>query len=119
MSELRTELLTADEAISSTMTQYLFINHMTRADIGEILELPGQSISGRMRGRTKWAASEIAILAAHFGVTPNDLMPTPDRHGGWLPAPYVRGYAKVPAPQGTGTSDLVAGTGFEPATSGL
>ncbi len=100
--------LTVNEAISSTMAQYLFVNHLTRADLGSILDLPGQSVSGRMRGRTKWSAEEIAILAAYFGVTPNDLMPSPDGRGGWIPASYVPAYREGPVPSGTGPS---AGSG--------
>ena len=117
--EVSTSRLNVNQAISSTMAQYLFVNHLTRADLGSILDLPGQSVSGRMRGRTKWSAEEVALLAAYFGVTPNDLMPSPDGRGGWAPAPYVPAYRKDPIPSGTGSNRLVAGAGFEPATSGL
>lgn len=111
---MREDRLTVNEAISSALSQYLFINDLTRADIGQILGLPGQSVSGRMRGRTKWAAEEIATLAAFFGVTPNDLMPTPDGLGGWVPAQFTPGKAKAPTeveasavgtPSGTRTLD--------------
>ncbi len=95
-SAVREDRLTINEAISSSLSQYLFINDLTRADIGRVLGLPGQSISGRMRGRTKWAAEEIATLASFFGVTPNDLMPSPDGLGGWTPAPFSPGKAEAP-----------------------
>ncbi len=47
--------------------------------------------------------------------------------GAWVPAPYVPGTAvaaalgtaAAPAPGGAGAAGVVAGAGFEPATSGL
>lgn len=36
-----------------------------------------------------------------------------------MPAPFMPAYRKDPIPSGTGSNRLVAGTGFEPATSGL
>ncbi len=71
-----------------------------------------------MNGRTKWSAEEITLLAAFFGVTPNDLMPTPDGRGGWLPAPFVPTYAKNPTPVGAG-SNPEPPVGIEPTTYSL
>ena len=104
--------LSINAAISVTMSQYLFVEGMSRSDLGTVLGLPGQSISSRMVGRTKWSAEEVALLAAYFGVTPNDLMPTPDGLGGWLPAPYR------PA-RGDRAPELVPQVGLEPTTDGL
>ena len=107
-----------DAAIGVTVQQHLFTLGITRAQLGELLGVPGQSVSNRLRGKVRWTAGDLAIAAAAFGVAVEDLYPT--REGtSWIPAPYVPGYAKDPAPVGTGSSRVVAGTGFEPATSGL
>ena len=118
--------LTINEAISATMSQYMFVNRLTRAQLGSILSLPGQSISYRMTGRTRWAAEEIALLSTYFGVTPNDLMPAPDGTGGWIPASYRPTYVGK-----TGTlvpqvglahrtaRPVVPQVGLEPTTDGL
>ena len=64
-------------------------------------------------------ASDLAAVAEVFGVMPADLFPTRGDDGSWVPAPYVPGTQKAPVPSGTEASGLVAGAGFEPATSGL
>ena len=94
---------------------------LSRASVGTLLGTLPQSISNRLYDKAKWSAEELALLATHFGIPVDALMPTPDGSGGWIPAPYVpAGTAQMrrdPAPYGTG-SVVVAGTGFEPATSG-
>ncbi len=115
---LETKQIPLTAAIGSTIAQYLFLYGMTRADLGEVLGTTSQNISGRLHGRSKWTAEEMVILASYFGVTVNDLMPTSDGQGGWLPAPFVPRKAKGPVFSDQAFAS-VAGAGFEPTTSGL
>ncbi len=108
-----------DAAIGFTVQQHLFALGMTRANLGELIGVPGQSVSSRLRGKVRWTAGDLVIAAETFGIAIEDLYPTRAADGSWVPAPYVPGQQKAPAPAGAGASGLVAGTGFEPATSGL
>ena len=92
---------------------------MTRSHLGELLGLPGPSISNRLRGKIKWTGEDIALTASALGVALTDLYPVRMDDGSWVPAQFVPGQQKAPAPAGAGAPSLVAGTGFEPATSGL
>ena len=113
--------LTFNGAVSLTLSQYFMAHGLSRASVGTLLGTLPQSVSNRLYDKAKWSAEELALLATHFGIPIDALMPTPDGSGGWTPAPYVpAGTAQIrrdPAPHGTG-SVVVAGTGFEPATSG-
>ena len=113
--------LTFNGAVSLTLSQYFMAHGLSRASVGTLLGTLPQSVSNRLYDKAKWSAEELALLATHFGIPVDALMPTPDGSGGWVPAPYVpAGTAQIrrdPAPYGTG-SVVVAGTGFEPATSG-
>lgn len=107
----RTEISTEfDEALGFTIQQYLFSTGMTRVELGTLLRVPGPSISNRLRGKIKWSAADIAICAATFGVTPNDLMPTPDGAGGWVPARFVPGKAKGPVTNDRALAGTPSGT---------
>ena len=105
-----------DAAIGFTVQQHLFAHEMTRARLGELLGVPGQSVSSRLRGKVRWTAGDLAVAAETFGVEIADLYPTRAADGSWVPAAYVPGAQKSPAPAGAGDSGLVAGAGFEPAT---
>ena len=113
--------LTFNGAVSLTLSQHFMAHGLSRASVGTLLGTLPQSISNRLYDKAKWSAEELALLATHFGIPVDALMPTPDGSGGWVPAPYVpAGTAQIrrdPAPYGTGLV-VVAGTGFEPATSG-
>ena len=116
-----TAQLTFNGAVSLTLSQYFMAHGLSRASVGTLLGTLPQSVSNRLYDKAKWSAEELAVLATHFDIPVDALMPTPDGSGGWVPAPYVpAGTAQIrrdPAPHGTG-SVVVAGTGFEPATSG-
>ena len=113
--------LTFNGAVSLTLSQHFMAHGLSRASVGTLLGTLPQSVSNRLYDKAKWSAEELALLATHFGIPVDALMPTPDGSGGWTPAPYVpAGTMQIrrdPAPHGTG-SVVVAGTGFEPATSG-
>lgn len=104
-------------ALGLGISQYLTGNGLTRADVGDLLGVSGQNISHKIRGRRKWTAEDIAVIAARFGVGPEDLLPRYDVERGWMPAPSMPAHRKDPIPSGTGSNRPVAGTGFEPATS--
>ena len=108
-----------DAAIGFTVQQHLFAHEMTRARLGELLGVPGQSVSSRLRGKVRWTAGDLAVAAETFGVEIADLYPTRAADGSWVPAAYVPGAQKSPAPAGAGGYGCFAGAGLEPATSGL
>ena len=114
--------LTFNGAVSLTLSQYFMTHGLSRASVGALLGTLPQSVSNRLYDKAKWSAEELVLLATHFDIPVDALMPTPDGSGGWVPAPYMpAGTTRIrrdPAPSGTG-SVVVAGTGFEPATSGL
>ena len=114
--------LTFNGAVSLTLSQHFMAHGLSRGSVGTLLGTLPQSVSNRLYDKAKWSAEELALLATHFGIPVDALMPTPDGSGGWTPAPYVpAGTTQIrrdPAPHGTG-SVVVAGTGFEPATSGV
>ncbi|MBR5949889.1 MAG: helix-turn-helix transcriptional regulator, partial [Actinomycetaceae bacterium] len=86
--------LNVNQAIGSSIAQYLFLNSMSRAQLGDYLGVAGANISMRLHGKSKWSAEDLLAVSALFGVTVNDLMPTPDGQGGWIPAPYVAPYVQ-------------------------
>ena len=111
-----------DEALGFAINQQMFAERLTNIDLGHALGISKSTVSRKIRGHVTWSAEEVSLAAHLFGIPVDALMPTPDGSGGWVPAPYVpAGTAQIrqdPAPYGTG-SVVVAGTGFEPATSGL
>ena len=110
-----------DEALGFAINQQMFAERLTNIDLGHALGISKSTVSRKVRGHVTWSAEEVSLAAHLFGIPVDALMPTPDGSGGWVPAPYVpAGTAQIrrdPAPYGTG-SVVVAGTGFEPATSG-
>ena len=110
-----------DEALGFAINQQMFAERLTNVDLGRALGISKSTVSRKVRGHVTWSAEEVSLAAHLFGIPVDALMPTPDGSGGWIPAPYVpAGTAQIrrdPAPYGTG-SVVVAGTGFEPATSG-
>ena len=109
-----------DAAIGFAVQQHLFALGITRAKLGELLGIPGQSVSSRLYGRVRWTAGDLAIAAETFGIEVADLYPS---HGaaGWVPAQYVPGSGrrKAPARAGAGASEAVPPVGLEPTTFGL
>ena len=91
-----------DAAIGFTVQQHLFAHEMTRARLGELLGVPGQSVSSRLRGKVRWTAGDLAVAAETFGVEIANLYPTRAADGSWVPAAYVPGAQKSPAPADAG-----------------
>ena len=107
-----------DEAVGFTVNQHLFMRSITHTALAKRLGIAYPGVGNRLRGRIKWTAADLATVAEVLGVPGADLFPTRGDDG-WVPAPYVPGTQKAPVPSGTEASGLVAGAGFEPATSGF
>ena len=106
------DIQTFDEALGFTVQQYLFAHGVTRVELGKLLHVPGPSVSNRLRGRIRWSAEDVAVVAARFGVGSGDLMPILDDNGKWVPAPFNPAYATpaatitAPASAGAASSHL-------------
>ena len=111
------ETMTFNEALGFTVNQYLFAHGMTRADLGEVLGVAGSNVSNRLRGKSRWTAADLVVVAELFGVGVADLYPTRSAEG-WIPAPYVPGTSKAPVPSGA-EAGAVPPVGLEPTTFGL
>lgn len=100
---------TAHEAIGISVNQLLFTRNITRRRLGEALGVQGEAVSKKLRGQSRWTIEEVYAMAEFFEVDLMDLLPRKLPRGYEIGAPFDKG------PQ----SNLVAGAGFEPATSGL
>ena len=117
LSEASPTLAGFDAAVGFTVQQHLFSRGITRAHLGTLLGVPGQSVSSRLRGKVRWTAGDLAVAAELFGVGVADLYPTRSAEG-WIPAPYVPGTSKAPVPGGVEAGG-VPPVGLEPTTFGL
>ena len=111
--------LTPDQAVGMTVNQVMFMQGVTRAELARRIGISAPSVSMKLRGQIGWSLEDIFDTATALGLSVEQVLPTRAADGSWAPAPYVPGQQKSPAPAGAGDSALVAGTGFEPATSGL
>ena len=100
---------TAHEAIGVSVNQLLFTRNITRRRLGEALGVQGEAVSKKLRGQSRWTIEEIYAMAEFFELDLMDLLPRKLPRGYEIGAPFDKG------PQ----LNLVAGAGFEPATSGL
>ena len=100
---------TAHEAIGVSVNQLLFTRNITRRRLGEALGVQGEAVSKKLRGQSRWTIEEVYAMAEFFELDLMDLLPRK------LPRGYEIGAPCDKRPQ----SNLVAGAGFEPATSGL
>ena len=100
---------TAHEAIGISVNQLLFTRNITRRRLGAALGVQGEAVSKKLRGQSRWTIEEIYAMAEFFELDLMDLLPRKLPRGYEIGAPFNKG------PQ----SNLVAGAGFEPATSGL
>ncbi len=116
--QLVTTGYSVNECIGATVNQYLFDRHITKTRLAEALGIAQTNASKKVRGTVTWSAEDLLAAADLLEVDVQDLMPQRIA-GQWLPAPFKPAYRKDPVPTGTGSDRLVAGAGFEPATSGL
>ncbi|WP_199325412.1 helix-turn-helix domain-containing protein [Corynebacterium belfantii] len=100
---------TADEAIGITVNQLMFTHRVTRKMLGDALGISGQTLGRKVRGQISWSLAEIFAIAAYFNIEVTDLLPRRVPQMQETPDSLSR----------TEGSNLVAGVGFEPTTSGL
>ena len=99
---------TADEAIGITVNQLMFTHRVTRKMLGDALGISGQTLGRKVRGQISWSLAEIFAIAAYFNIEVTDLLPRRVPQTQETPDSLSR----------TEGSNLVAGAGFEPTTSG-
>lgn len=93
-----------DEALGIAVNQHMFTRRVTRKALGKAVGLSESTMSRKIHGDVPWTVDELFAVAKYLGVEAGDLLP--------------RRNEKIPAsPEADG--ELVAGTGFEPVTSGL
>lgn len=95
---------TADEAVGITVNSLMFRKRLTRVELGRALGVTPAAAGRKLRGEIGWSIGDLFHVAEFLGVEVSTLLPARGR--------------KIPAnPEADG--ELVAGTGFEPVTSGL
>ena len=92
---------TVNEAIGSIVNQYLFDRRLTKTRLASALGIAQTNASKKVRGNVGWSAEDLIETADLLEVEVQDLLPTPDGHGGWIPASFKPGhrapaYKKVP-----------------------
>lgn len=94
---------TADEAVGITVNSLMFRKRLTRVELGRALGVTPAAAGRKLRGEIGWSIGDLFHVAEFLGVEVSTLLPARGR--------------KIPAnPEADG--ELVAGTGFEPVTSG-
>ena len=61
-------VMSIDQALGFTVNQYLFAHGMTRADLGEVLGVAGSNVSNRLRGKSRWTAADLVVVAERFHI---------------------------------------------------
>ena len=97
------DTMTFNEALGFSVNQYLFAHHLTREQLGEMLGVTRTVAGKKLRGQVGWSAEDVAVVASHFGLRTDDLMPR-------------KVVEETPAAGGDGGSGSAPRTGFEPAT---
>ncbi len=106
--------LDASEIVSRRVNHLMFINgRMTQKRLAMRLGVAAPTIATKLMGRNRWNIEEVDALCLAFDVTPNYML-------GYEPIETAEPKNnEIPASSEAGITGLVAGTGFEPATSGL
>ena len=103
--------LTADECVGIKVNELLFLNRATRRQLAEVLGVSAATAGRKVRGEIAWSLSDLYAAADFFSVDVTELLPRR------VPSP---GHDETPRTEVRGaTSNVVAGAGFEPTTSGL
>ena len=96
----------ADEAVGITLNHLMFRKGITRKQLGEALGITGPAAGRKLRGEIGWSLTDLFIAADFFNIEVTNLLP--------------RRAKEDPALDNQdGIFTIVAGTGFEPVTSGL
>lgn len=91
------------------MNELMFLNRTTKKQLGEVLGISGPTAGRKIRGEISWSLSDLYRVADFFEVDIIDLLPHRVTQTQETPDSLSR----------TEGSNLVAGAGFEPTTSGL
>lgn len=109
--ERTTQSLSADECVGIKVNELLFLNRVTRRQLAEVLGVSAPTAGRKVRGEIAWSLSDLYAAADFFGVDITELLPRR------VPSP---GHDETPRTEVRGaSSNVVAGAGFEPTTSGL
>lgn len=96
----------ADEAVGMTVQMLLFKKRLKFRDLARALHVSPATAGKRVRGELGWSVTDLIATAELLDVHVEDLIPKRKEN--------------QPASQGGDElASLVAGTGFEPVTSGL
>ena len=107
-------MYSASELVSQRVNHLLFINGMkTKRSLALRMGLQAVNLNNKIAGTVRWSLDELLELGEIFEVSSNYLL------GKEPIESAVPVKASVPASRETGTDEMVAGTGFEPVTSGL
>ena len=90
------------EAIGTHVHMLIWRRGITQRELAAGIGLQEAAVSRKLRGRARWSLDELYATAAYLGLEPAGLLPQ----------------QSPPAREGKGAA-VVAGAGFEPATSGL
>ena len=108
---LEAQPLTADECVGIKVNELLFLSRATRRQLAEVLGVSAATAGRKVRGEIAWSLADLYATADFFGVDITELLPRR------VPSP---GHDETPRTEVQGvTSNVVAGAGFEPTTSGL
>ena len=98
-----------DECVGIKVNELMFLNRTTKKQLGEVLGISGPTAGRKIRGEISWSLSDLYRVADFFEVDIIDLLPHRVTQTQETPDSLSR----------TEGSNLVAGAGFEPTTSGL
>lgn len=98
-----------DECVGIKVNELMFLNRTTKKQLGEVLGISGPTAGRKIRGEISWSLSDLYRVADFFEVDIIDLLPHRVTQTQETPDSLSR----------TEGSNLVAGVGFEPTTSGL
>lgn len=99
---------TANEALGIKVNELMFRNRISRKQLGEHLGITGQGVSRKVLGQSAWTLDDLYRVADFFDISVEDLLPRRVPQTQETPDSLSR----------TEGSNLVAGAGFEPTTSG-
>lgn len=103
----------ASDTIAVRVNHLMYINRLSQRRLSTRLGLRPTSVSAKQSGANRWNVDEVLQLATIFNVATDYLF-------GLLPIESAKPVnTEGPNSVESGPSDMVAGAGFEPTTSGL
>ncbi|WP_407640838.1 helix-turn-helix domain-containing protein [Arcanobacterium ihumii] len=102
--------MTAKQIVGERVNLWLRRRGLTQMSLADKLGITSATMSTKIAGKTSWSVEDLVKTAAFLDVSIADLLPEET---------VELEKAKSPDSVESRDSGLVAGTGFEPATSGL